>query len=87
MTTKPKPSRPLTVLAVGFLLIDAILLLLAGVWSDRRALLALSAVFFLAAIGVVFYYRAHRRRLAEIAEARRDLKAEAEALRELINDT
>jgi fatty acid desaturase len=77
-------SRPITFLAFGFLAIDAILLVLAGLWSDRLVLVVLGVVFALAAVGVLFYWRAHKRRLEEITRARADLKAEAEALRELI---
>ena len=86
MTRAHPASRPLTLLAFGFLLIDAILLTLAGLWSHRGALLVLGAVFGLAAAGVLIYWRAHRKRLAEIAEAQRELKAEVEALRDLVND-
>ena len=77
-------SRPLTLLAFGFLAIDAILLILAGLWSDRVVLVILGVVFAVAAVGVLFYWRAHPRQLEEIAKARDDLRAEAEALRELI---
>jgi Tfp pilus assembly protein PilO len=77
-------SRPLTLLAFGFLAIDAILLMLAGLWSDRVVLVILGVVFAVAAIGVLLYWRAHQRQLEEIAKARADLKAEAEAMRELI---
>ena len=77
-------SRPLTLLAFGFLAIDAILLMLAGLWSDRLVLVILGVVFAVAAGGVLLYWRAHQRQLEEIAKARADLKAEAEAMRELI---
>jgi hypothetical protein len=77
-------SRPLTLLAFGFLAIDAILLIFAGLWSDRVALVVLGVVFAVAALGVLLYWRAHKRQLEEISKARADLKAEAEAMRELI---
>ncbi len=77
-------SGPLTLLAFGFLAIDAILLMLAGLWSDRVVLVILGVVFAVAAVGVLLYWRAHQRQLEEIAKARDDLRAEAEALRELI---
>ena len=86
MTRAHPASRPLTLLAFGFLLIDAILLTLAGLWSHRGALLVLGAVFAVAAVGVLVYWRAHQKRLADIAEARRELKAEVEALRDLVKD-
>jgi hypothetical protein len=86
MTRAHPASRPLTLLAFGFLLIDAVLLTLAGLWSQRGALLVLGAVFALAAAGVLVYWRAHQKRLAEIAEAQRELKAEMEALRNLVSD-
>ena len=77
-------SRPLTLLAFGFLAIDAVLLMLAGLWSDRVVLVILGVVFAVAALGVLLYWRAHKKQIEEIAKARDDLKAEAEALRELI---
>ena len=77
-------SRPLTLLAFGFLAIDAILLILAGLWSDRVVLVILGVLFAVAAFGVLLYWRAHKRQLEEISKARADLKAEAEAMRELI---
>ena len=77
-------SRPLTLLAFGFLAIDAVLLMLAGLWSDRVVLVILGVVFAVAAMGVLLYWRAHKKRIEEIAKARDDLKAEAEALRDLI---
>lgn len=76
--------RPLTLLAFGFLAIDAILLVLAGLWSDRFILVILGVVFAVAAFGVLLYWRAHKRQLDEIAKARADLKAEAEAMRDLL---
>jgi hypothetical protein len=71
-------------MAFGFLAIDAILLMLAGLWSDRVVLVILGVVFAVAAVGVLLYWRAHKRQLDEIAKARADLRAEAEAMRELI---
>jgi hypothetical protein len=58
--------------------------MLAGLWSDRVVLVILGVVFAVAAVGVLLYWRAHKRQLDEIAKARADLKAEAEAMRELI---
>ncbi len=81
---QPSASRPLTLLAFGFLAIDAVLLTLAGLWSDRVVLVVLGVVFAVAALAVLLYWRAHKKQIEEIAKARDDLRAEAEALRKLI---
>jgi hypothetical protein len=44
----------------------------------------LGVVFAVAAVGVLLYWRAHKLQLDEIAKARADLRAEAEAMRELV---
>ena len=78
-----RTSRALTVFAAGFLLLDGVLLLLAGVWSNRMGLVAWGIVFVAGAIGVGVYWRFHSRRLAELREA---LLAEAAELHRLRRD-
>jgi hypothetical protein len=59
-------SRVLTVLAVGFLLLDGLLLLLAGAWSHRIGLIILGIGFGVAAVGTAAYWRRHVRQLKQL---------------------
>lgn len=78
------PSRTLTTLAVGFLLLDAILFGIAGV-AWRPLLLIPAGICALAAGLVLIAWRRYRRAIAELAEARREMRAEAESLRALLH--
>jgi hypothetical protein len=78
------PSRALTTAAVGFLLLDAVLFALAAVAFSRPFLLLPAAVCAAAAGLVVLAWRRYRRTLLELEEARREMKREVEALRELL---
>lgn len=69
-------ARAVTVLAIGLLLLDAVLLALAGVWAGRPWLIVWGALFGAGAVGVLVLRRRHLRRLAELAEARAGLRAE-----------
>ncbi len=77
-------GRALTVLAVGFLALDGILLALAGLWLQRAALLLVGAGLVLVGGMVLIYWRRHRRRLAEIQAVRQEIREEARALREIL---
>jgi len=78
------PNRTLTTVAVGFLLLDAILFTLAAIMFGRPLLL-LAAVVCLGAGGlVVVAWRRYRRTLLELEQARREMRREVEALRELL---
>ena len=77
-------GRVLTVLAVGFLVLDGFLLALAGLWLHRATLMVVGAGLVLAGGLVVMYWRRHRRRLAEIHAARREIREEARSLRDLL---
>jgi hypothetical protein len=70
----------LTLLAAGFLLLDAVLLAVAGWWADRLFLLIVGAAFAAGAAGVVGLRRRYLTRLDEIARARDALKRAAAAL-------
>ena len=78
-----RTSRTLTVLAVGFLLLDGVLLLLAAMWSRRVSLALWGIVFVLGDAGVGVYWRYHTRRLSELRQA---LQAEAMELMRLQRD-
>lgn len=71
-------SRAVTVLAVGFLLLDAILFALVHrlVWA---------AVCAVSAVVVVYAWRRYRRAMDELAQARKEMKREAESLRDLLH--
>ena len=70
--------------AAGFLFLDALLLLLAGVWSSRWGLIVWAAVFTLGGLGVVRLWRRYVDALAELDAARRALSVEALRLRETL---
>jgi hypothetical protein len=63
--------------AAAVLAFDGAALLGFGVWSGRVMLVLLGAVFFVSALLVLLSWRWYRRRLADIAAARRALSDEA----------
>ena len=80
------PSRTLTTAAVGFLSLDAVLLLYGG-FAWGRVWLALGGVA--CAIGsvlVVIAWRRYRRVVLELDAARQDMRREVESLRDLLHD-
>ncbi len=76
----------MTTLAVGLLLLDGFLLLMAGWWSGRWYLAAGGAVLVLLSLGVVAYYRSYRRALAELERARDILRGEFKELRRIVEE-
>lgn len=88
--TPPPVSRPrkrtLTVLAGGMLLLDGILMLIAGWFTRSWILAALGIGFFVLAGGTIAYYFRYQRALADVERARDALKAEAALLRQLIQE-
>ena len=74
----PSASRIVTTFAVAFLVLDALLFGLAGRFIP-------ASVCAVAAVVVILAWRRYRRALAELADARRELKREAESLRELLH--
>ena len=70
-------SRAVTIFAVGFLLLDTVLFAVA----NRMAWAAVCAV---AAVLVIVAWRRYRRAMAELADARKEMKREAESLRDLL---
>lgn len=73
-----KVSRAVTIFAVGFLLLDAVLFALAERW-------VWASVCAVAAGLVLLAWRRYRRAMAELAAARLDMKREAELLRDLLH--
>jgi hypothetical protein len=86
-TDQPRArGRTLTVLAVGCLALDGILLLLAGYWGRRVGLLLGGLVCLLAGILVLGWRRRYLRALREIEATRSAAAAEARALGRLLRD-
>jgi hypothetical protein len=78
------PSRTLTTLAVGSLALDGLLLGYAGI-ASRRPGLVVAAVGCAAGVGLVlFAWRRYRRTLAELDDARREMRREIDSIRELL---
>lgn len=71
-------TRGVTIVAVGFLLLNAVLLAMINhyVWAG---------VFGVAAVLVVVGWFWYRRRLQELADARKEMKREVESLRALLH--
>jgi len=84
MTTAPVRGRAMTLLAVGVLFLDGVLLCLVGLWEPSAGALLAGIACLLAAVAVLAYWRRHRRNLAELAAARREVQSEARALRALL---
>ena len=76
--TTPAFTRAVTIFAIGFLLLDAALFALAGryVWASVCAV---------AAVLVIIGWRRYRRAMAELANARREMKQEVESIRALLH--
>ena len=79
-----RASRTPTTLAVGFLSLDALLLGYAGLIGDRPLLVAAGAACGVGAVLVVAAWRRYRRTLAELEDARRDMKREVASIRDLL---
>ena len=84
MDKAPVRGRMMTWLAVGFLVLDGVLLLLAGLWGEQAGPAVGGVVCLVSAAGVWALWRRHRRALADLAEARRAVRDEARALRDLL---
>ena len=76
----------LTLLAAGFLALDAVLLVLAGVWSSRPILAAWGVLLGAGAVWVVVLRRRYLARLEELARARESLKRELGELARAVRD-
>jgi hypothetical protein len=82
----PAVSRTLTIVAAAVLAFDGVVLALLGFWSDRLVLGLVGMVFFASSGLVLLYWRWYRRRLADIAAARRVLGDEAREMRDLLRE-
>ncbi len=79
-------TRILLVLTVGVLLLDAVLLISAGVWADRVDLVVGGAASAIVAAGLLLFWRRYLKRLADIDIARHDLINEVKELGSLTRD-
>ena len=82
----PVASRLLTIAAAAVLAFDGAALALLGYWSDRLMLALVGVVFFVSSGLVLLYWRWYRRRLADIASARRALSEEAREMQRLLGE-
>ncbi|HYL54809.1 MAG TPA: hypothetical protein VEU73_04430 [Gemmatimonadales bacterium] len=80
------PSRALTTFAVGFLLLDAVLLIYSGAALGRTRLVVWGVAFVVVAGLVVIGWRRYRRLMADLEQARRDMRAEIESIRALLHE-
>jgi len=79
-----RPNRTLTTFAVGFLALDALLLLYGGIEWNRPALTIAGIVCAIGAGVVVWGWRRYRRTIAEIDAARDEMRREVESIRALL---
>ncbi|HYK81985.1 MAG TPA: hypothetical protein VEU55_02485 [Gemmatimonadales bacterium] len=86
MTAYRPPSRALTTFAVGFLLLDGLLLAYGGLSLGRPRLVMWGAVCLAAAGLVILGWRRYRRTMTELERARRELRAEVESIKDLLRD-
>lgn len=84
MSGSPVVSRTLTAVAIAFLTFDGAALVGLGFLTGRMILVPVGVAFFVAAAVILMYWRAHRRRLQEIAAARGELGEEARDIQRLL---
>ena len=83
---QPPPGRSLAIFTVGFLLLDALLLIWLGVDLSRGRLVAGGVACVVAAGVVILVWRRYRHVLDDISVQRREMKAEVEAIRHLLRE-
>ena len=82
----PAASRTLTLIAATVLGFDGAALIGLGLWSGRTLLALVGLVFFVSAVVVLLSWRWYRRRLSDIAEARRALGHEAREMQRSLHE-
>ena len=82
----PTLSRTLTVIAAAVLAFDGVALALLGWWSRRAGLGIIGLALFVSSGLVLLYWQWYRRRLEDIAAARRALSEEAREMQRLLRD-
>lgn len=84
MALSPLLGRTLTLAAAAVLAFDGAALVGLGLWSGRTVLVPVGVVFVLSSGLVILYWRWYRRRLDDIAAARRALREEAGEMHRLL---
>jgi uncharacterized membrane protein len=82
----PQFTRTLTVLAAAVLAFDGAALAGLGIWTHRLVLVPVGVVFFVSAGLVLLYWRWYRRRVEDIAVARRALADEAREMQRSLHE-
>lgn len=77
-------GRTMTILAVGLLVLDGLLLVLAGIWTRSPWLGGGGAALLLVAGLIALYYRRYQRQLEAIERSREELREQIGTLRELL---
>jgi len=78
-------GRSITIVAIGALALDGILLLLAGLQTHRTSLVVIGGGCLVAGVLVWLYWRRHRRLIQELKQERAALGREAEELRRMLH--
>ena len=76
----------MTTFAVGLLVLDGALLLIAAFWARNWLLGVLGAAFMAMAGAVIVYWRRYQHALEDVVRASEALKAEAQELKRLIQE-
>jgi hypothetical protein len=84
MRLSPGTNRTMTFLASAFLGFDGAALVGFGLWSRHPLVALIGAALFVSSGLVLLYWRWYERQLEEIAQARRAVRDEANAMRELL---
>lgn len=82
----PQFTRTLTVIAAAVLAFDGAALAGLGIWTHRLVLVPVGVVFFVSAGLVLLYWRWYRRRVEDIAVARRALADEAREMQRQLRE-
>jgi uncharacterized membrane protein YccC len=83
---QPPPGRSLAIFTVGFLVLDALLLIWLGVELSRGPLVAGGIACAVAAAVVILVWRRYRHVLDDISVQRREMKAEVEEIRNMLRE-
>lgn len=79
-------GRTVTIIAIGALGLDGVLLILAGLTAGRSTLTLIGVAFLAGAAGVWWYWQRYRRLLEELRHERAALGREAEELRRVLRE-
>jgi hypothetical protein len=86
VSQSPLVSRTLTIIAAVVLAFDGAALAVLGWWGRRPMLALIGGVFFVSSGLVLVYWRWYRKRLDDIAAARRALAEEAREIQRVLRD-